>query len=744
VQRYREKKKKESLASTEARSSAQPQPSTSSPATEFSTPVASTESLKKKKGRKKIASNRSAAQRRLKKALLENKKLQRQVWRQKKKIQKLRDKKELTPRSKVRKLLRGKNVDPKIRRRLEFGEVLQKQITEAMKTRSWKVKKVFHQIFSGSLVKHYKMQRYVHGMLSKKCLRKARKAKDKDPLECARATKQKHVSNIEQLKNFFERDDVSTVSPDAKGFVVQFKKGKVKKRKRFLQGTLPDLYKKYSESVPKPLSFSLFCQFKPFYVVKKSLKERNTCLCQLCENTLLLVKALNKAKLITEATSFDMIRSLCCKDRTENCIRRICEKCNDRDIVYLSCDNPMDIIKYKQWRSVNETKQDSKTGIEKTIKRTIIVDQTKTAEDLKLELNHQVKKYMDHHFRESHQNSTLKEARSTLNEEDLFILMDFSQNYTCKYSREVQSHFYGGSKEEITLHTGVVYYPGEEKLSFCTMSESPRHDPPAIIAHLTPVLKKSLRPKTKRLHFKSDSPVTQYRNKAMFYLVSKILPKTFPQIESIIYNFSEAGHGKDSADAIGGCAKNTLDLAVANGQDVSCFNEAFLLLKQKCEKIFVEKIDESSIVEIDKNVPESLVAFQGTLQMHQYTWKKEDGNRLFMNSVSCYQCPPGEQCKHFAMENSPWVTDRNAEKSPNIISAGGPPSRDCSSSSQLDSLPKMQFKKGDWVVVVFGKFWYPGKCQPSCLNQVNFLTRILSFLLSFQVLWKKQTRSLRR
>jgi len=75
--------------------------------------------------------------------------------------------------------LRGKNVDPKIRRRLEFGEVLQKQITEAMKTRSWKVKKVFHPFFSGSLVKHYKMQRYVHGMLSKKCLRKAKRPKIK-------------------------------------------------------------------------------------------------------------------------------------------------------------------------------------------------------------------------------------------------------------------------------------------------------------------------------------------------------------------------------------------------------------------------------------------------------------------------------------------------------------------------------------------------------------------------------------
>lgn len=158
------------------------------------------------------------------------------------------------------------------------------------------------------------------------------------------------------------------------------------------------------------------------------------------------------------------------------------------------------------------------------------MESIKSIIDLKTELTENQFSFMEHYFRQSHQFSTLKLVRSNLKEGDIFILQDFSQNYTCKYAREVQSHFYCASKQEVVLHTGVVYLPKGDMQSLCTVSKSLRHDPPAIMTHLIPVLDLVLTEGITRIHFQSDSPVTQYRNKAMFFLVCDFLPKLYPQI----------------------------------------------------------------------------------------------------------------------------------------------------------------------------------------------------------------------
>ena len=38
------------------------------------------------------------------------------------------------------------------------------------------------------------------------------------------------------------------------------------------------------------------------------------------------------------------------------------------------------------------------------------------------------------------------------------IVIDFSENYYCKYSAEIQSVHFGASKKQISLHTGVFFY----------------------------------------------------------------------------------------------------------------------------------------------------------------------------------------------------------------------------------------------------------------------------------------------
>jgi hypothetical protein len=106
---------------------------------------------------------------------------------------------------------------------------------------------------------------------------------------------------------------------------------------------------------------------------------------------------------------------------------------------------------------------------------------------------------------------------------------------------------------QTTMHTGVAYI-GDTTTSFCTLSSSLRHDPPAIWAYLLPVLKELQDefPSLTTLHIWSDGPTTQYRNKINFWLFDHLVSPIF---KSSSWNFFEAGHGKGAADAIGGFFK---------------------------------------------------------------------------------------------------------------------------------------------------------------------------------------------
>lgn len=175
--------------------------------------------------------------------------------------------------------------------------------------------------------------------------------------------------------------------------------------------------------------------------------------------------------------------------------------------------------------------------------------------------------------------------------------MDFSENDNCKYGKEVQS---------------------------AHISESLRHDPAAIYAHLEPVftLTKKQIGKIKTAHFLSDGPSTQYKNKKMFYLIANQIATTL-DVEQIQWHFSESGHGKGAPDGIGGAVKRLADAAVGYGKDVCSFREFFSILKEKCQKVIILSTDEADMCKIDQVIPDKLNAFKGTLRIRQIFWHKE-------------------------------------------------------------------------------------------------------------------------
>lgn len=105
------------------------------------------------------------------------------------------------------------------------------------------------------------------------------------------------------------------------------------------------------------------------------------------------------------------------------------------------------------------------------------------------------------------QYASLKYLKHTLGENEVLLQIDFTENYSFKCGNEVQSFHFGGSSKQVSLHTCSLTFKegayGELKhKSFCTFSESMKHDPAAIIAHLEPVFKhiKAIKPNLRAIN----------------------------------------------------------------------------------------------------------------------------------------------------------------------------------------------------------------------------------------------------
>nr|CAI5839688.1 unnamed protein product [Callosobruchus analis] len=234
-----------------------------------------------------------------------------------------------------------------------------------------------------------------------------------------------------------------------------------------------------------------------------------------------------------------------------------------------------------------------------------------------------------------------------------------------KYAEEIQAFHFGGARQQITLHTVVVYTKYESETvpeSYCTLSESLNHGPAAIWAHLRPILTNYTQNGINTIHFLSDSPATQYRNKEMFCFITNHFKKHFPEVKELSWNYHEAGHGKGAPDGIGGVCKRTADRVVSQGKDIFNLETLVNVLKECCPGISFYVISATDIEKFTSIISkQSSLAFKGTLKVHQVLPVK---NKLYLRSLSCFTCR--DFCNHFdlgslAYENSFTSSESNED-----------------------------------------------------------------------------------
>lgn len=446
----------------------------------------------------------------------------------------------------------------------------------------------------------------------------ASQAKRRRENRLKQGNRNKKSKMVDHVKVFLHRDDVSTV--------INGKTGEIRKagqiyRKRFLTDTIENLHKKFlSENPNLKVSRSQFFKLRPFWIVRPKVTDRETCACKIHENFASKVKTLHQIGLINTMSTSDFVALSVCDKGNMECMYGRCEACKDRAFpVIVDPTTKNNIVSWSEWvtRSIPmKKKMQNSTTTEFEMKTTILEKKVATIEKLTELTKSDLPRFCTHLYNIGHQFTRLKQLKETLTENDVVVHVDYSENYTCKWSKEIKDTHFGGSHEQVTLHTGVMYFNDGQAESFATVSDSLQHDAVATWAHLEPVLEdiRASHPQAKNIHFLSDGPTSQYRNKVAFYLASTVpFMKGF---KTVTWNFTEASHGKGAPDGVGGALKNLADRLVAYGTDIP--NAAALLenlSSQSTVKLF--KVTEENITKCGELVAPSLKSVPGTLKVHQ-------------------------------------------------------------------------------------------------------------------------------
>jgi len=201
---------------------------------------------------------------------------------------------------------------------------------------------------------------------------------------------------------------------------------------------------------------------------------------------------------VKEKRASELIENVCCPVKSEQCLFRNCVNCADKRVTFFPYSE--DIFQYKKWDTVVEQKVNSKSNDDQVVKSKVTKknEASDKTSDFLDGFHNVMTQHMAHLGRVEHQKEASKEIQENISPEDLLVMADWSENYQCKCAEEVQSVHFGGSRSEVSLHTGIAIRK-ENRETFCTISSHKEHGPISIFAHLKPTLERSVLEDTKNI-----------------------------------------------------------------------------------------------------------------------------------------------------------------------------------------------------------------------------------------------------
>ncbi|CAH2087708.1 unnamed protein product [Euphydryas editha] len=400
---------------------------------------------------------------------------------------------------------------------------------------------------------------------------------------------QKNKSSLIQahLRAFYERDDVSKMTAGKNEIKTQRKQ---KKQRRYLLGTLRKLHQKYIHEGGK-LSFATFKRYRPFYVLPPKAEKRDTCACKRHENLQMKATVLEATGLIGTKDLDELLGMVVCDIKSKKCAYGECELCKNKCVNFTIRDKKAnDSISWYEWvLKPHEYKPKRNSDVTKTMKKISKEKKTGTLEILMEAFQEELQNFKTHSYNIIHQYQEYRRCTKNLDEHTVALHIDFSENYTCKLSTEIQAMHFDGSRQQISLHTGIMYSTNGNQ-SFASMSPNKEHGPDAIWAHLLPVLE----------------------------LIKRKMPKPRTAKEPLM--------------EWGGAIKRRLDSFVAYGSDIPDAKTAYELLQASETEIQLFYIPDDAVL----NESVNLVPVPNTMKIHQIIINVDSANSIFDRYLSCF------------------------------------------------------------------------------------------------------------
>ena len=319
------------------------------------------------------------------------------------------------------------------------------------------------------------------------------------------------------------------------------------------------------------------------------------------------------------------------------------------------------------------------------------------------------------------QYAEMRRLRQNLPKDEIMVWMDFAENFSCTSQEEVQSAYW--TTDMISLHTMVVYSESEVQ-SYVAISDVLTHNASVvycIIQKFVPLLKEKY-PDLKKIHYLTDSPTSQYRNKTVFEILCH---HNSDFGVSARWNYLEVGHGKGPCDGLGGSVKRCADLAVRQRkcsiQDASqFFNWATSNNVSKVKYILYTAED---VEHAEAIIGEKPTAFtiQGTMKVHAVV--PIDKFTVAIRELSCYccECMANVTTTHCSGWSLKQIIKKPVEEEP---------ARSTESESAQNSKISLAEKNGSydkdsWVAALYQMEWYIGQITDIDEDDVliNFLTK---------------------
>lgn len=216
-------------------------------------------------------------------------------------------------------------------------------------------------------------------------------------------------------------------------------------------------------------------------------------------------------------------------------------------------------VRFAEWKRVDVEKKG------RIFKRMQIVTVEKTKGEFIILMRSELREFRKHVHRVNVQYGQSRRLKEILPSNHAICHMDFVENYTCGFAEEIQSAYF--DKNTVTLHPVVIYRKDETEnevkhKSLVVVSDELSHTSSTVFAIMKQVITevKEILPNVEVVHYMTDSPTSQYRNKQIFSIVAQH-DTIFPGIRASWLYF-EAGHGKGPCDGVGGTAKRLADMAV--------------------------------------------------------------------------------------------------------------------------------------------------------------------------------------